>query len=111
MEDRNFKLKNMPAPGNEPDPCSYMGGVEEDWGCDNCLCNSVSEWQQRLEDETLEVHNKLRKLKAAFLNSELKMSWKEWNLLQRQMEVMVDYLDILEERCQMYGLNIPSDLS
>lgn len=68
------------------------------------------DWQLRLKKERDELIKEARKLKQFIDNPESKASWKEWELLRRQMCAMREYICALTERCKFYGLIECEDL-
>lgn len=68
------------------------------------------DWQLRLKKERDELIKEARELKKFIDNPESKASWKEWELLRRQMGAMSEYVCALTERCKLYGLIECEDL-
>lgn len=66
--------------------------------------NCRPEWQTRLLDERKELKTRLDKIEAALCNNEMKLSYREWNLIEEQARAMRHYYNVLSERCCFYDL-------
>lgn len=66
--------------------------------------NDILDWQEQLKQERTELLEKTLKLKILMEDPDIKLSKREWDMLQRQFSFMRDYLQALTDRCVYYGL-------
>lgn len=64
----------------------------------------------RLLEERRELLARTIKLKKAFENPEMKLSNREWEMLQSQYSYMREYLQVLTDRCVYHGLIEAGDI-
>lgn len=64
-------------------------------------------WKERLKQETLELMKKTNKLND-YMRTEpfYHLSRKNKELLYRQYHAMLDYLEVLGERCEIYEIDL-----
>ena len=63
--------------------------------------------EQRVVDEKIELKDKVLKLEDFLLKGKPSfIDEHNWNLLERQLKVMVTYLDILEERISLFKVGV-----
>ncbi len=72
--------------------------------------NYRPEWQDRLVEERKELLDKMIKLKNMIDDGVLKLSRKEWRMLECQYEAMRNYLQVLTDRCVFYNIISAADL-
>lgn len=65
--------------------------------------NNIPEWKELLEERKC-LLEKVGLLKKLLDNPKTKMNRNEWKMLDRQIDVMREYLNILTERCIYYNL-------
>ena len=73
--------------------------------------NDIPEWQERLKEERTELLEKTIKLKIAIDDPHMKLSKKEWDMLNSQFYYMREYLQVLTSRCVYCGLLDPVNLN
>ena len=76
----------------------------------NCPVSEPELWKVRLLEERRELLARTIKLKKAFDNPEMKLSKREWDMLNSQYCYMREYLQVLTDRCVYYGLIESGDL-
>lgn len=66
---------------------------------------SLEDWKSRLKQETLDLVEKVNKLQD-FLKTQTfyKLPRVEKDLIYAQYKAMIDYLQVLGQRCEIYGI-------
>ena len=70
----------------------------------------LEDWKLRLLEERANLLNNTIKLKNAIDSPDMKLTCKEWDMLREQYHAMLEYLQVLTDRCVYYELIEHGDL-
>lgn len=70
----------------------------------NEVFGELPEWKNKLIAEERELDAKIENLRKSMEDPEMKLCYKEWDMLRHQLEAMSHYWFILDERLTYYGL-------